>query len=51
MADVKLIREMDHTIDGASLIIPARMNKGDTLGRSLRFLENIQILRNYVGNF
>ncbi|MFA6809162.1 MAG: helicase-exonuclease AddAB subunit AddB, partial [Eubacteriales bacterium] len=41
LADVKLIREMDHTIGqeedkdyGSSMIIPARINKGDVLGRS-----------------
>ncbi|MFZ5643387.1 MAG: helicase-exonuclease AddAB subunit AddB [Bacillota bacterium] len=34
LADVKLIREMDSTIEGASLIIPARINKGDVLGKS-----------------
>ncbi|HYE81356.1 MAG TPA: helicase-exonuclease AddAB subunit AddB [Clostridia bacterium] len=34
LADVKLIKEMDTGIDGDSLIIPARVNKGGDLGRS-----------------
>ena len=34
LADVRLIREMDTSIDGDSLIIPARVNKGGDLGRS-----------------
>ncbi len=34
LADVKLIRNMDNEIDGNSLIIPARINKGDVLSKS-----------------
>ncbi|HZJ82551.1 MAG TPA: helicase-exonuclease AddAB subunit AddB, partial [Clostridia bacterium] len=34
LADVNLVKEMDRDISGASLIIPARINKGDVLGRS-----------------
>lgn len=34
LEDVKLIKEMDTGIDGDSLIIPARINKGGELGRS-----------------
>lgn len=34
LADVKLVREMDRQIDGESLIIPARVNKDGSLGRS-----------------
>lgn len=34
LADVKLVREMDRQIDGDSLIIPARINKDGSLGRS-----------------
>jgi ATP-dependent helicase/nuclease subunit B len=34
LADVRLIKEMDSGIDGDSLIIPARINKGGELGRS-----------------
>jgi len=50
LADVKLIKEMDHTIDGTSLIIPASINKGGTLGRnsSVATMEQFNILRNYV---
>lgn len=49
LADVKLIKEMDKEIDGASLIIPARINKGDVLGKSsAASLEQFQILRKYV---
>lgn len=49
LADVKLIREMDRTIDGDSLIIPARINKGDLLGRSsAASLDQFNALRAYV---
>lgn len=34
LADVRLIKEMDHTIDGPSAIIPAAINKGDVLGKN-----------------
>ena len=34
LADVNLIREMDRDIDGASLIVPARINKNGKLGKS-----------------
>lgn len=50
LADVKLIKEMDHTIEGSSLIIPASINKGDTLGRnsSVATMEQFNILRSFV---
>ncbi len=49
LADVQLIRHMDNTIEGSSLIIPARINKGDTLGRSsVATLEQFTVLRSYV---
>jgi len=49
LADVRLIREMDREIDGASLIIPARINKGDVLGQSsAATLEQLNLLRNHV---
>lgn len=49
LADVKLVREMDNTIDGTSLIIPARINKGDVLGKSsAASLEQFEMLRKYV---
>jgi len=34
LADVRLIRAMDRDLNGDSLIIPARINRGDVLGRS-----------------
>jgi len=34
LADVKLIRDMDKDVSGDSLIIPARINKDGSLGRS-----------------
>jgi ATP-dependent helicase/nuclease subunit B len=49
LADVKLIREMDNQIDGNSIIIPARINKGDVLGKSSSAtLEQFEVLRKYV---
>ncbi len=49
LADVKLIKEMDRQIDGDSYIIPARLNKGDTLGRSSAATEEqFGILRRHV---
>ena len=50
LADVKLIKEMDKDISGASLIIPATVNKGDVLGKNTSgaTLDQFQILRKYV---
>lgn len=49
LADVKLIKEMDSQIDGNSIIIPARINKGDVLGKSsAATLEQFEVLRKYV---
>lgn len=50
LADVKLIREMDHNIEGTSMIIPASINKGGTLGKnsSVATEEQFNILRGYV---
>lgn len=49
LADVRLVREMDREIDGDSLIIPARINKGDVLGRSsVATAEQFQALRRYA---
>lgn len=49
LADAKLVREMDHDINGASLIIPARMNKGEVLGRSsAATIEQLDLLRGHV---
>jgi ATP-dependent helicase/nuclease subunit B len=51
LADVKLVKEMDRQIDGDSLIIPARLNKGDTLGRSSAISkEQFENLRLHVRN-
>ncbi|ADY57200.1 DNA helicase/exodeoxyribonuclease V, subunit B [Syntrophobotulus glycolicus DSM 8271] len=51
LADVRLIREMDRQIDGSSLIIPARINKGGGLGRSsAASFEQFNLLRKYVRN-
>lgn len=49
LADVQLIKHMDNTIDGSSLIIPARIKKDDTMGASsAATLEQFNILRKYV---
>lgn len=50
LADVKLIKEMDKTIDRTSLIIPASLNKDDGIGRysSVASLEHFKILRSYL---
>ncbi|ANX02045.1 helicase-exonuclease AddAB subunit AddB [Thermoclostridium stercorarium subsp. leptospartum DSM 9219] len=50
LADVKLIKEMDRTIDGQSLIIPASISKSGTLGKnsSVVTMEQFNILRKYV---
>ena len=50
LADVKLIKGMDHTIDGTSLIIPATINKSGALGKnsSVATKEQFITLRNYV---
>ncbi len=50
LADVKLIREMDNNLEGDSLIIPARINKGEKLGSSSSVATDRQfeILRKHV---
>jgi len=49
LADVQLIKHMDHTIEGSSMIIPARINKGDVLGKSsVASLEQFTMLKTYV---
>ncbi|NJD02171.1 MAG: helicase-exonuclease AddAB subunit AddB, partial [Ruminiclostridium sp.] len=49
LADVRLVKEMDRQIDGESLIIPARLNKGDILGRSsVATEEQFEVLRSHV---
>lgn len=54
LADVKLIRSMDGDISGDSLIIPARINKDGSLGRSSaateeQFRELCRHVRNLLG--
>ncbi len=49
LADVKVVREMDKQINGDSLIIPARINKDGSLGRSSAATkEQFEVLRRYV---
>ncbi len=49
LADVKLIRAMDKELEGDSLIIPARINKDGSLGRSSAATqEQFETLRRYV---
>lgn len=51
LADVDVIKEMDRKIEGSSLIIPARINKGDTLGKSsVGTEEQFKKLREHVKN-
>lgn len=49
LADPEIVKEMDREIDGASLIIPARINKSGELGKSsVGTEEQFKILRNHV---
>lgn len=49
LADVQLVKAMDNQIDGSSLIIPARINKGEVLGKSsAASLEQFRLLRSHV---
>jgi ATP-dependent helicase/nuclease subunit B len=49
LADVKLIKEMDRELSGDSLIIPARINKDGSLGRSsAATMEQFKVLREHV---
>jgi ATP-dependent helicase/nuclease subunit B len=49
LADVQLIKHMDNTIEGNSMIVPARINKGDVLGKSsVASLDQFTMLRTYV---
>jgi ATP-dependent helicase/nuclease subunit B len=51
LADVKLIKAMDQTIEGDSLIIPARINKDGSIGRSsTATLDQFKLLRKYVAH-
>lgn len=48
--DAKVIKEMDKSMTSYSLIIPAKLNKDDTLSKSSSAItqEQFEILRNYV---
>jgi ATP-dependent helicase/nuclease subunit B len=50
LADVKLIKEMDRTIDGNSMVIPASINKAGALGKntSAATLDQFILLRRHV---
>lgn len=50
LADIELIRAMDNGLEGDSLIIPVRINKGDVLGSrsSVATLEQLKLLRSYT---
>lgn len=50
LADVKLIKEMDNTIGGSSMLIPATVNKGDVLGKNTSgaTLEQFKVIRKYI---
>lgn len=50
LKDARVVRNMDKDISGFSLIIPARMNKGDILGDtpSVVTMHQFDILRKYV---
>lgn len=49
LADPEVVKEMDREIDGASLIIPARINKDGNLGKSsVGTEEQFRMLREHV---
>lgn len=50
LSDVKLIKQMDNTIDGSSIVIPATLNKGDVLGKnsSVATKKQFELLRDYT---
>ncbi|HHV28420.1 helicase-exonuclease AddAB subunit AddB [Acetivibrio mesophilus] len=50
LADVKLIKQMDKSIEGTSVIIPATVNKDGELGKnsSAATIEQFKLLRKYV---
>jgi len=50
LADVKVVKAMDNTIDGYSMIIPARINKGNVLSNSssAATIDQFNSLREYV---
>lgn len=47
--NIEIIKEMDHNLEGPSLIIPARLNQGNKLGKSsVASMEQFKLLRTYV---
>ncbi|MDP4145550.1 MAG: helicase-exonuclease AddAB subunit AddB [Bacillota bacterium] len=51
LADEEIIKEMDRNLEGNSLIIPARLNKNGSLGKSsVATVEQFDMLRNHVRN-
>ncbi|MDD4495373.1 MAG: PD-(D/E)XK nuclease family protein, partial [Eubacteriales bacterium] len=49
LEDEKVIRAMDNKIDGASLIIPVRINKNNFLsGSTLATFDHLKLLRNHI---
>lgn len=49
LADVGLVKEMDGQINGSSIIVPARLNKGDVLGKSsAASMDRFELLKKYV---
>jgi ATP-dependent helicase/nuclease subunit B len=49
LEDIRVIREMDKDLEGSSLIIPARINKGDVLGKSsAASAEQFELLKRHV---
>ena len=50
LADVRIIREMDNTLQGPSLILPVAINKGDVLGKASKVasINQFTMLQNHV---
>lgn len=50
LADVRLIKEMDNSIEGSSMLIPATVNKGDVLGKNTSgaSLKQFKLMRKYI---
>ncbi|NLN49425.1 MAG: helicase-exonuclease AddAB subunit AddB [Clostridiales bacterium] len=52
LADAEIVKEMDRSIDGNSVLVPARINKDGTLGKnsSVATIEQFENLKTYVRN-
>ncbi len=50
LADSNIVKEMDRSIDGSSVLMPARINKDGSLGKnsSVATIEQFEILKTYV---